>query len=109
MNVRKTTLKRGCLSKRKKNVRYLCRVETENIAPITPRSRIEKKLCVSQTPRTNPLIMPRPAPTNGPSKPPARVHGSAEKIMIVEPGGCSGKPGTGSVERLNSKPRNNAV
>src|SRR5689334_18751970 len=74
---------------------------------IKPKSNTVKRLCVSQNPRNKPLNIPRPAAAIGPSKPPARIHGIAEKIIMVEPAGSSGKPGTGRVELLeNSRPKN---
>src|SRR3989304_4970346 len=81
----------GCLNKRKRNVRYLCRVATAKIVPINPRSNMEKRLWVSHMLRISPLSMPTAAAANGPSRPPARVHGTAEKTIMVEPGGSSGR------------------
>src|SRR6266498_663761 len=80
---------------------------TAKIVAINPRSTMLKRLCVSHRPRVNPLNKPSPAAANGPNKPPARAHGTAEKIIIVEPGGSSGKPGMGKAEPVeNSRPKN---
>src|SRR5688572_18636792 len=110
ITVSNSALNNGCRSQLYNAVRYRWRLNTANKEPIKPSSITVKRLWVSHMARTNPLNIPSPAAAKGPSKPPASIQGMAEKIIMVEPGGFSGNPGTGREEPLeNSRPMKNAV